>query len=215
MNKIGERTVVTSDLLIEMFGHLDIEAFVRLMAPFIEQSDEQARAKFRDLQVEVRGFESEDEGEARGKEILLEGIEDLIAAFEKLSEMEKAAIRRTLPEKIGRLIASRLKRTSCPICKGEGSFAAHMNWSPQACYACGGDGVAKEWFVQIRDNLAAYDTFQEDQPGPTDELRSEHVFKTESEAHEFYLGRKSAFRFAGTAGLYVTYPARRPVSPSP
>lgn len=71
-----------------------------------------------------------------------------------------------------------------------------------------------KWIVRIMDNLTAYDTFRGDDPGREDEPHEttreidSHEFDTEAEALDFYTRRKSALRFAGTAGMYVTYPVQ-------
>ncbi len=68
--------------------------------------------------------------------------------------------------------------------------------------------------VEIKDNNTAYASFRCDDPGhecssscgPTTETKQTFYFKEEKDALEFYEGRKASLRFAGTAGLYVTYP---------
>lgn len=60
----------------------------------------------------------------------------------------------------------------------------------------------------MMDNLTAYDTWNEDHPGPTTEEVSTHVFDTFEEALHYYNQRKLMLKFAGTAGMYVTYPCK-------
>lgn len=60
------------------------------------------------------------------------------------------------------------------------------------------------WLVQIRQNLTACDTIFRGRS--TQRTLSEHVFPNEGEATKFYLEQKSALRFSGLAGQYVTYP---------
>lgn len=66
-----------------------------------------------------------------------------------------------------------------------------------------------KWIVDEYQNLAACDTFDENDPGPTQRQLYHFEFKTEKEAFDFYNTRKSQFKFAGVAGQYVTYPTKQ------
>lgn len=73
----------------------------------------------------------------------------------------------------------------------------------------------KTYLVHIKDDLTAYDTWRGDDPGrenePMETTETLHTYKFPSfdEAHKFYLHRKNMLRFAGTAGMYVTYPTEQ------
>lgn len=60
------------------------------------------------------------------------------------------------------------------------------------------------WLVQVRQNLTACDTIFRGRS--TQRTLAEYVFETENEAMVFYNAQKTATRFAGVAGQYVTFP---------
>jgi hypothetical protein len=68
--------------------------------------------------------------------------------------------------------------------------------------------------VDIMENLTAYPGYRGDDPGredechPTTELVSSHLFATEVAALAFYNHRRALQVFAGTTGMYVTYPRK-------
>lgn len=63
------------------------------------------------------------------------------------------------------------------------------------------------FIVKQMENLTAYDTFNEENHfGPTNTVQEEFGFLTEGEAMSFYIKAKNSLRFAGTAGMYYSYP---------
>lgn len=75
--------------------------------------------------------------------------------------------------------------------------------------------VVKElYIVQQKDNLTAYDTFQESShEGPLNAHVSTYGFLTPEEAMKCYRDGKAMMRFAGSVGMYWTYPVKRVLSP--
>lgn len=67
-----------------------------------------------------------------------------------------------------------------------------------------------KWVVEMRDNVTAYDTFlEEHHQGPITKVLSTFIFETEGEALEFYRKMKRMLKFAGTDGMYYTYPVQK------
>jgi len=68
-----------------------------------------------------------------------------------------------------------------------------------------------KWIVKQMNNLTAYDTFNEDTfEGETCIEEEVFEFNTEAEALEFFESRKASLRFAGSRGMYYTYPTQKP-----